>query len=91
MGKEEVKSAKAASNPTSSADMKEALFSKKKIIIGVLLVGLLIAILVLKNRKRVYNFDSCEKAGYPVRLLNCQGCPKYCDAPWGETFSKSQK
>ncbi len=61
------------------------------LVIGIFLVGLLILIIAFRTRKRIYNFDSCEKAGYLVRLLNCQGCPKYCDTPWGETFSKSQK
>lgn len=42
------------------------------------------------SKTSVIDFNSCENAGYPVRLLNCQGCPKYCDTPWGVSYSKKQ-
>ncbi|MDD2822699.1 MAG: hypothetical protein PHQ59_01325 [Candidatus Daviesbacteria bacterium] len=42
------------------------------------------------SKTSVIDFNSCKKAGYPIRLLNCQGCPKYCDTPWGASYSEKQ-
>lgn len=46
--------------------------------------------LFLRLTQAVYDYDSCEKAGFPTRPLNCQNCPKYCDAPFGVRYSQRQ-
>ncbi|MCX6736540.1 MAG: hypothetical protein NTW73_00395 [Candidatus Parcubacteria bacterium] len=63
----------------------------KLLIIILILLGLSLAVFFyFNNVKSVHDFDSCEKAGYSIRLLNCIGCPKFCDTPWGNSYSKKQ-
>jgi len=63
---------------------------RKLIVIVLLIIVLLLCGGIFGIYKSINDFDSCEKAGFPVRLLDCAGCPKFCDTPWGVTFSKSQ-
>lgn len=65
--------------------MKKFLF-----IIPVLLLFILLIIVYFLNRPVVRDFDTCERAGFRVRLLDCAGCPKFCDTPWGVSYSKKQ-
>jgi len=73
--------------------MKKLITNKRVIAFFIGVIALLIAIFVYSRivRNGVYDFDTCEKAGYSVRLLNCIGCPKYCDTPWGVSYPKPQK
>jgi len=64
--------------------------NRKLVAILLLIIFLLLCGGIFGIYKTINDFDSCEKAGFPVRLLDCLGCPKFCDTPWGVTFSKSQ-
>ncbi|GEM_PF-3821191 len=63
--------------------------SKILAIISLVIVTLVISLYFLVTRN-IHDYDSCVKAHYSVRLLNCKGCPNYCDTPWGMTYSQEK-